>query len=79
MIVGRLCPILNVKSKAFVRQLRRYSRKRGLDFEYDPRAGKGSHGRVYLDTRLTTVKHGEIGPGLVRKMLRDLGVDPEEF
>jgi mRNA interferase HicA len=48
-------------------------------FRFDARKGKGSHGRLYLGERLTTVKHGTISTGLARKMLRDLSIDPEDF
>jgi mRNA interferase HicA len=64
-----------------VRRVRRYARRRGLEFRYDPRRGKGSHGRIYLGNRLTTVKSGNkpIGPGLLHKMLIDLEIDPKDF
>jgi predicted RNA binding protein YcfA (HicA-like mRNA interferase family) len=41
----------------------------------------GSHGRIYLGNRLTTVKSGNkpIGPGLLHKMLKDLEIDPKDF
>lgn len=68
-----------MNSRRFVQRTRKYARRRGLDFESDPRAGKGSHGRFWLGERLTTVKHGELSKALVRKMLRDLDVDPEDF
>lgn len=29
--------------------------------------------------KFTTVKKGEFGPGLYRKMLRDFGIDKEKF
>lgn len=40
---------------------------------------KGSHGRLYYGERFTTLKDRkkEIGPGLYRKMLRDLGIEEE--
>jgi mRNA interferase HicA len=76
---GRLCPILGVKSTAFMRRVRRYARRHDPVFHYDARKGKGSHGRLFLGDRLTTVKHGTISPGLARKMLKDLGIDPKEF
>lgn len=66
-------------SRQFIRRMRRYARRHGLAFEYDPRRGKGSHGRLWLGERLTTIKHGELGKGLVHKMLRDLGVNTKEF
>jgi len=65
--------------KAFIRNVRRYARRHDLRFHFDPRKGKGSHGRLYLGDRLTTVKQGTISIGLVRKMMRDLGIDAEDF
>jgi hypothetical protein len=50
-----------------------------LVFRFDARKGKGGHGRLYLGERLTTVKHGTISSGLMRRMLRDPGIDPEKF
>jgi mRNA interferase HicA len=70
-----------VTSAEFLRRLRRYARRKGLQFTYDPRRGKGSHGRVLIGDRITTVKSGNkpIGSGLLRKMLTDLNIDPNEF
>jgi predicted RNA binding protein YcfA (HicA-like mRNA interferase family) len=44
---------------------------------FEPEQGKGSHGRLYLGGAFTTLKdrRKEIGPGLLRAMLRQLGVD----
>ena len=49
--------------------------------EFLPDRGKGSHGRVYLGSARTAVKDlkKEIGPGLLRKMCRDLGIDPKDL
>jgi hypothetical protein len=68
-----------LNSRHFIQRVRKYARRHGLGFEFDPRAGKSSHGRIWLDERLTTVKHGELSKGLVRKMLRDLDIRPEDF
>ena len=61
----------------FIRHIRRIARARGIDVRFESRRGKGSHGRLYFGTRFTTVKDRkkEIGPGLLRKMLRDLSLD----
>ena len=66
---------------AFIRQVRRYARRHSLEFRYDPRRGKGSHGRIYLGNRLTTVKSGNktIVAGLLHKMLKDLQIDTKDF
>jgi mRNA interferase HicA len=43
--------------------------------------GKGSHGRLYFGEEFTTLKDRkkEIGPDLLAKMCRDLGIDPREL
>lgn len=70
-----------VKSSEFLRRARQYAKRHKLEFEFDPRRGKGSHGRILLGDRITAIKGGNkvLGVGLVHKMLKDLGVDPEEF
>lgn len=47
--------------------------------EFRPDQGKGSHAKVYLGRLWTTVPHGEIAPGTLRSMLRDLEIEREEF
>jgi len=65
----------------FIRRARQYSKRQDLEFCYDPRRGKGSHGRLLIGDRLTTIKSGNkvIGKGLLRKMLKDLNIDPKDF
>ncbi|MCE2483653.1 MAG: hypothetical protein J4F33_12440 [Alphaproteobacteria bacterium] len=43
--------------------------------------GPGSHGTLYAGERKTAVKdrRKEIGPGLLNKMLADLGIDRNEL
>ncbi len=43
--------------------------------------GKGSHGRLYYGDRFTTLKDRkkEIGPGLLKAMLDQLGLTKEDF
>ncbi|MPZ11457.1 MAG: hypothetical protein GEU89_14795 [Kiloniellaceae bacterium] len=62
-------------------KIRRYAKGRGLQVELVTRKGKGSHGRLYVGGRFTTVKDRkkEIGPSLLAKMLRDLGIDPNDL
>jgi len=70
-----------VNGAELARKLRRLAKQRGLDFSYDPRSGKGSHGRLFFGDRLTTVKDPkkEIGPGLLNDMLKQLGVKKEDL
>lgn len=43
--------------------------------------GKGSHGRLYYGERFTTLKdrRKEIGPGLLKAMLDQLGIDKDSL
>lgn len=68
-----------MNGKEFVRRARRYARRTGQEFYFDSAHGKGSHSRVYVGQLFTTVPYGEIGPGLLASMLRDLDIDREEF
>ncbi len=67
----------------FLKRLTRYAKARGLEVRFVARRGKGSHGTIYLgaETRRTTVKdrRKEIGAGLLKSMLNDLGIDPKDF
>jgi mRNA interferase HicA len=59
-----------------LRRITRLGRARGVAVHYDPHHGKGSHGTLYYGARRTILKdpRKEIGPGLLRKMLADLGL-----
>jgi mRNA interferase HicA len=65
----------------FIRRIRKIARNRGVAIRFDSRHGKGSHGRLYYGNRFTTVKNRkkEIGPGLLRKMLADLGLNMDDI
>ncbi len=70
-----------MKGSEFWRLLKRLARRRGLHAEFDERHGKGSHGRIYLGSRFTTMKDRkkEISPGLLKAICEDLGISPEEL
>jgi hypothetical protein len=70
-----------VKGREFLRKLGRFAHRKGLSCAYEPSEGKGSHGRVYLGSRITTLKDPkkEIGKGLLRAMCSDLGIDPRDL
>ena len=57
------------------------ARKRGVAVSFDPGHGKGSHGRLYYGDRFTTLKDRkkEIGPGLLKAMLDQLGLTKESL
>jgi predicted RNA binding protein YcfA (HicA-like mRNA interferase family) len=60
----------------FERKIRQLGRKRGVTVSFDRSHGKGSHGRLYYGNRFTTLKDRkkEIGPGLLKAMLDQLGL-----
>ncbi len=68
-----------MNGQQFVRRARRYARNNGLECSFAPERGKGSHGTFFLGRRRTQVKHGEIKPGLLLSMLRQLGIDRRRF
>ncbi len=66
-----------MKRDQFVRRVRKYCRKHGLIVSVDAARGKGSHVTVQIGDRRTIVKDGELAPGYVRLILRQLGL-PED-
>jgi len=65
----------------FLRKVKRLGKRRGFAVELHGQHGKGSHARLYYGKAFTALKDRkkEIGPGLMRKMCRDLGIDPREL
>jgi len=53
----------------------------GVPVSFDRSHGKGSHGRLYYGDRFTTLKDRkkEIGPGLLKAMLDQLGLTKEDL
>ena len=68
-----------MNGREFLRRARRYARTNGLEWQFDPGRGKGSHGTFYLGGRKTIVQRSEISPGLLFDMLRDLNIDRRRF
>ena len=60
----------------FIRKLRKLGKAIGVDVRYNPKPGKGSHGKLFFGERSTTLKDPktEIGPGLLNNMLKSLGL-----
>ncbi len=65
--------ILAMTRDAFLRDLRRYCRKAGLEFSFDARRGKGGHGVVYVGSRFTTVQ-SDLSQGRIESILKQLGL-----
>ncbi len=70
-----------MKGAEFIRCIRRLGRRRGVPVRFSASFGKGSHGRLFYGSRLTTVKdrRKELPAGLLRAMVRQLGLEPEDL
>ncbi len=66
-----------MKREALIRELRALARKRGLAFEVFTDKGKGSHCRVRLGDRMTTIQSGELSKLMVRTIRRQLGIESD--
>jgi hypothetical protein len=60
---------------ALIRELRKLARKQNVDFRITPTQGKGSHYRVHFGDKFTTVKSGELKPGYVNLIKKQLGIE----
>ncbi len=63
-----------MKRDQFLSRLRRHARKNGLAFGVVKSRGKGSHVTVTLGARRTIVKGGELKPGYIALIVRQLGL-----
>jgi mRNA interferase HicA len=64
-----------------LKKLRKIAKERDLRLEFIRERGKGSHGTLYLGDKYTIMKDRkkEIGPGLLCKMLANLGLDKSDI
>ena len=63
-----------MKREHLLRILRAEARELGLEFQLDKAAGKGSHYRVRIGRRISTVQGGDLTPLQVRRIRKDLGL-----
>src|SRR5512141_861197 len=70
-----------VKGSEFLRRIKALARQRRLLFAWVPERGVGSHGTLYLGTKLTIVKDLKkgIGPGLLAAMCKQLEIRKEDL
>ncbi|MBT8061809.1 MAG: type II toxin-antitoxin system HicA family toxin [Gammaproteobacteria bacterium] len=70
-----------MNGQELLRRLRHIARQRNLRLRLVRERGKGSHATLYLGDRYTIMKDRkkEIGPGLLAKMLRDLGLNRRDI
>ena len=46
---------------------------------HEPRRGKGSHAKVTVGTYQTVIPHGDIQKGTLASILKQLGIEREDF
>jgi hypothetical protein len=63
-----------MRREQFLRALRQEARALNLEFRVDKAAGKGSHYRVYLGSRFSTVQSGDLTPLMINTIRRQLGL-----
>lgn len=61
-----------------IRALRRYAKDRGLRFEVDTKKGNGSHYRVRLGDKVSTLQK-DLNPGRIERFLKQLEVTPADL
>ena len=64
-----------MKREQLLQELRKLARRNGKSFEVFDNHGKGSHYRVTYDGRQTTIKSGEMKPGYVKLIKKQLGIE----
>ncbi|WP_306928550.1 hypothetical protein [Agrobacterium larrymoorei] len=64
-----------MKREQFIRELRKIAKDKQLDLEIFEDKGKGSHYRVKLNGKMTTIKSGELTATYVRLVKKQLGID----
>lgn len=64
-----------------LRKLATFAKEDGVSLRLDESHGKGSHAMLLYGSNRTTLKdrRKEIGRGLLRKMLKELGIDPKRL
>ena len=77
---GQNCPkMCDMNGDEFIKKVKKHGKMNNVAVRFDCKQGKGRHGTLYYGDRKTTVKHGEIGPGLLAALLKQLGIQKEDF
>ena len=67
--------------REFIEKVSEIGRKNNLPVRVDAKRGKGSHVTLYFGNHKTVMKdlRKEIGAGLLSSMIRQLGLDRDDF
>jgi hypothetical protein len=64
-----------MKREQFIQMLRKIAREKQVPFEVITITGKGSHYRIVFGDKSTILKSGELNPGYVRLIKKQLNID----
>ena len=64
-----------------LKKLKKLGKQSNIAVRFETKRGKGSHGTLYYGRNKTILKDRkkEIGPGLLSKMLTDLGLEKNDI
>ena len=64
-----------------LKKIKKWAKERNVNLELFKAHGKGSHSTLKVGDNKTTIKDlkKEIGPGLLNKMLKQLGIDKDDI
>jgi mRNA interferase HicA len=70
-----------VKGSEFLRKVKEIADKTGTKMTLVPQRGKGSHSTLYFGDKRTIVCNikSELKKGTLHGMLKQLGIDPQDF
>jgi mRNA interferase HicA len=70
-----------VRGSEFVRRIHILGKERGVEVRWVAHRGKGSHGLLYYESRITTVRNlkDEIDKRAYRNMLKQLGLSEKDL
>ena len=70
-----------MKGNELLKKLKKLGKQGNIAVRFETKRGKGSHGTLYYGSRKTILKDRkkEIGPGLLSKMLAELGLDKDDM
>ena len=64
-----------MKREQFLIELRRIARERNAELEVIENRGKGSHYRLKLNGKRSTLKSGDLSPQYMRLVKKQLGIE----
>ena len=69
-----------MKTPELIRKLKKYARKRNLELTVRKHESKGSHRRIYLGDRSTTIPWAtNLKTGTIHAVLKQLNVDEDVY